>query len=115
MLWLKDMDRNTSYFKRSARIRRMMNTVNGLWIHDRWVTSPKELNHFILDLFLRHFAKSRLVDSFDVDFQFSVLSSEETQSLEVGFMEDEVRRTVSSCDGAKAPGPNDFTFEFYKH
>lgn len=49
-----------------------------------------------------------------VNSKFKKLSSDLAGALEAPFSEVEVWSTIKDCGGSKAPGPDDFTFKFFK-
>ncbi|KAK8656048.1 hypothetical protein V6N13_108607 [Hibiscus sabdariffa] len=81
-IWLAEGDRNTIFFHRQARIRMLGNGIMGIPYNGRWETSPERVKFLFAREFRKHFARVTVAGGFDLNVDFSVLSSDHNVGLE---------------------------------
>ncbi|XVF73335.1 hypothetical protein PTKIN_Ptkin12aG0193100 [Pterospermum kingtungense] len=113
--WLREGDRNTSFFHLAAKIRKDRNSINQLSVNDSVYNRPEDIKRLIFEHFSSFFSKDEAVQVLDLDCAFRKLRPESARDLEKPFSEEEVWEAVRNCDGNKAPGPDGFNFEFIKN
>ncbi|RVW81853.1 putative mitochondrial protein [Vitis vinifera] len=86
-LWLKEGDRNTSYFHRMANAHHRNNSLDRIMINGELLTEDQEFNQ---------------------------LNSRESEDLEMPFSEEEIHFALMEMRGDKAPGPDGFTVAFWQ-
>ncbi|GKF41043.1 RNA-directed DNA polymerase, eukaryota, reverse transcriptase zinc-binding domain protein, partial [Tanacetum coccineum] len=81
----------------------------GEWIEDPNVVKNEFLSHF------KNRFDSPCNDRLTLDMVFpNVLSHDQAQDLGRAFSKDEIKQAVWDCGLAKSPGPDGFTFGFYR-
>ena len=115
-LWLKEGDRNTSYFHGVASKRRRNNRILKIKDEDgRWKESKEEIEQ----VFLKHFSKifttsdPGSVDNFLKDMDRRV-SEEMNIKLDKPFLESEIKMAIDQMNPQKSPGPDGMTACFYQ-
>ena len=78
------------------------------------MSDPDEIRKIVLEYYSKVFNEDQFTRPSLVNIKFLKLSSIEAQQFKVPFTLDEVKSVVWSCDGAKAPGPDGFNFNFFK-
>ncbi|GJV92190.1 RNA-directed DNA polymerase, eukaryota, reverse transcriptase zinc-binding domain protein [Tanacetum coccineum] len=114
--WLRDGDRNTSFFHKIIKGRkykgRIMSVCN--------VKGDRFENEKVAEQFVMHFqeflGKKDLVTEFPTDLMMfpNKLSSDEAFCLSRDVNEVEVKNDMFDINDAKAPGPDGYTTRFYK-
>ena len=113
-MWLKEGDRNTSFFHRMANAHFRKNTLARIKINGVWFYEESELREGI-----SHAIKTLLTDNLSwrakIDgLSFSTLSPNDARNLELPFREEEVFIALNEMEGDKAPRPDDFTLTFWQ-
>nr|GEW88051.1 RNA-directed DNA polymerase, eukaryota [Tanacetum cinerariifolium] len=89
--------------------------IRGTLANGEWISEP----HRVKNEFFTHFKKQHSpfqAPSICFDFTFSTrLSSYQVQDLERTVTYEEVKRAVWDCGTNKSPGPDRFSFEFYRY
>ncbi|KAI3763779.1 hypothetical protein L2E82_13776 [Cichorium intybus] len=112
--WAIEGDENSKFFHGILNKRRRNTAVRGVFSDGRWIEEPKLVKEEFRKHFAERFAKPDWVKP-QVDQPFScVLSVEQSEELESEVTMEEVKRAVWDCGSDKAPGPDGFTFEFFK-
>jgi hypothetical protein len=114
-LWLKEGDKNSSFFHRIANSNQNANTIGHLSINGIASTDQDEIrNHiaqFYEQLYKEDGHRRPLLDG----IQFSSISDEDANWLERPFDEVEIAKVIQGCNGDKAPGPDGFSLAFFQH
>ncbi|KAL4332330.1 hypothetical protein GQ457_07G007660 [Hibiscus cannabinus] len=114
VLWLREGDRNTSFFQRVVKIPGMQNKLWGLVIDDRWVTRPLEIRRYVSATFQSNFSQRRVTDTFEPLVLHGSISEVDRDRLELPFSVTEVWDVIRNSEGSKAPGPDGYNMEFFK-
>ncbi|XP_021757503.1 uncharacterized protein LOC110722546 [Chenopodium quinoa] len=114
--WLKDGDRNTTFFHLSTIVRRWKNKVaalknnEGQWLHDKL-----DIQENIVEYFTHLFTEEGEPEYFDVTSDiFPELSSNDWSTLTKYYTRTEIDLVVNEMATLKAPGPDGFQVLFYK-
>ncbi|WMV44404.1 hypothetical protein MTR67_037789 [Solanum verrucosum] len=111
-LWLKQGDRNTSFFHRTANQHRRINSIDKLKVNGVEIAEPEEIKKEIVEYYERLYTESEewrpqldmrnypRVDEIDGNF------------LEAPFEAEEILESIKACAGDKAPGPDGYTMVF---
>ncbi|GJV39152.1 RNA-directed DNA polymerase, eukaryota [Tanacetum coccineum] len=112
--WSIEGDENSKYFHGILNKRRSQLAIRGVLVDGDWISDPSKVK----DEFFNHFKKqfsppqsSRIC--FDYVFP-TRLSSDQVEELERDVSYDEVKGAVWDCGTNKSPGPDGFSFEFYR-
>nr|GFA86554.1 RNA-directed DNA polymerase, eukaryota [Tanacetum cinerariifolium] len=97
-----------------ANKRRSQLAIRSIFVDGVWSTDP----NLIKNAFFNHFA-TRFQEPpnfiFKINFVFpNKLHHNQTEDLERHVSHDEIKRAVWDCGDNKSPGPDGFTFEFFK-
>jgi len=115
--YVKEGDRNTTYFQAVANQRNRKKRISGLEGHDGWIDDNKGMLEHVVDFYRNLFGKEENSgvnlgqDFWEVDEKVTAL---ENELLEAPFTENEVREAVFSSYAEGAPGPDGFSFLFYQ-
>ncbi|GKA65038.1 RNA-directed DNA polymerase, eukaryota, reverse transcriptase zinc-binding domain protein [Tanacetum coccineum] len=88
--------------------------VKGILIDGEWVEEPEHVKEEFYNHFSTRFASPDWMRPQNLEDFPRSLSVEQAEDLEITISHDEVKRAVWDCGSNKAPGPNGFTFEFFK-
>lgn len=64
-LWIRDGDRNTSFYHKSTMIRRNRGRIRALKINNEWVSNPNSLSTHITDYFSVLFGRDHHVKGYE--------------------------------------------------
>ncbi|GJV35595.1 RNA-directed DNA polymerase, eukaryota [Tanacetum coccineum] len=112
--WAIEGDENSKYFHAIINKKRANLSVKGVMVDGDWVVDPILVKKEFRDHFADRFQdpgprKGR------INFQFpNRLSSEQVADLETRISTDEIRSAVWGCGVDKSPGPDGFTFDFFR-
>ncbi|CAN0856996.1 LINE-1 retrotransposable element ORF2 protein [Linum grandiflorum] len=114
-LWLKEGDKNTSFFHRCANERNRRNWIDRIAIGGQIFVGHSEVAGAIANHFKRFF-EDIMADShpFPYDLDFRIIASNAADSLTGLFSEAEILHAINSSEGDKAPGPDGFNLTFFK-
>nr|GEW59068.1 RNA-directed DNA polymerase, eukaryota [Tanacetum cinerariifolium] len=112
--WAVEGDENSHFFHGILNKRRKEKNVRGIMKDGTWIDNPI----LVKDEFLTHFQNrfARPADnhlSLTMDFP-KTLSLDQKEELESKVTRGEIKRVVWDCGVDKSPGPNGFTFGFYR-
>ncbi|GKU90755.1 hypothetical protein SLEP1_g4707 [Rubroshorea leprosula] len=112
--WVHEGDANTRFFHRVAKGRRAQNNIAGLKCDGAWIDDPVLVKNEIVRYFSRLFQGEAWNRPKPGDIKFQQLSEEKKDWLERPFSVEEIEEGLRSCEGSKAPGPDDYNFNFLK-
>nr|GEX25709.1 RNA-directed DNA polymerase, eukaryota [Tanacetum cinerariifolium] len=93
--------------------RRTLN-VRGVLVDGSWIDNPIDVKDEFFNHFSTRFRNPDPKEAYiDMDFP-NVLSQEDRQFIEREVFIDEIKKAVWDCGTDKAPGPDGFTFGFYR-
>ncbi|GKF55086.1 hypothetical protein Tco_0165426, partial [Tanacetum coccineum] len=112
--WAIEGDENSKFFHGIINRKRANLSVKGIMVDGEWVDEPSRVK----DEFRIHFA-TRFQDPGNsrgrLNFNFpNRLNLEQVSDLESPISRDEIRNAVWGCGENKSPGPDGFTFEFFR-
>ncbi|GJT29058.1 RNA-directed DNA polymerase, eukaryota [Tanacetum coccineum] len=112
--WSIEGDENSNFFHGIINKRRNNLAIRGTIIDGEWIEEPIAVKNEFLSHFQSRFEApyaNRLV----LDMVFpNRLSPEQAQDLERVFVKEEIKEAVWDCGLDKSPGPDSFTFGFYR-
>ncbi|GKA72566.1 hypothetical protein Tco_0778782 [Tanacetum coccineum] len=112
--WAIEGDENSKYYHGILNKKRSQLAIRGILVDGNWIDSP----HLVKRKFLSHF-KNRFdhpQDSrIELDLNFpNTLQPDQIIDLECDVSKDKIKRAVWDCGIDKSPGPDGFTFGFYR-
>ncbi|GJY28925.1 RNA-directed DNA polymerase, eukaryota [Tanacetum coccineum] len=112
--WAVEGDENSKFFHGIINKRRSQLAIRGIFVEGIWRTEPTTIK----DTFFKHFGEQfqePAVHRFKINFDFPKrVSQDQLIELERYVSRDEIRLAVWNCGNNKSPGPDGFTFEFFK-
>nr|GFC43226.1 RNA-directed DNA polymerase, eukaryota [Tanacetum cinerariifolium] len=109
-----ERDENSKFFHGIINKKRSQLAVRGVFVDGLWVTDLCKVK----DAFSNHFeARFQEPDPFRLKFQCSFnnrLSPIQVEDLEKSVTRDEILMAVWSCGENKSPGPDGYSFEFFR-
>ncbi|GKC84144.1 RNA-directed DNA polymerase, eukaryota, partial [Tanacetum coccineum] len=112
--WAIEGDENSRFFHGMLNKKRNNLSVRGLMVDGGWVDDPNKVKKHFLNHFSDRFCKpANKTASIDMDFPKKI-SDDQVRDLEREVTNDEIKRAVWDCGTDKAPGPDGFTFGFYR-
>ena len=112
--WAIEGDENSKFFHGIINRKRSHLAIRGVFNKGNWVTNPG----MVKEAFYNHFEtrfKKPAAQRFLLNFSFNKrLSDIQASDLERNVTRDEIRSAIWSCGENKSPGPDGYTFEFFK-
>ncbi|GJV55335.1 RNA-directed DNA polymerase, eukaryota [Tanacetum coccineum] len=113
--WCIEGDENSSFFHGMLNKRRSQLSIRGILVDGVWLQDPS----IVMKEFYLHFSKRfAKPDSYraHLNMEYPITLSPEQQSdLERVVSKEELKKAVWDCGTDKSPGPDGFTFGFYRH
>ncbi|GJZ00209.1 hypothetical protein Tco_0517638 [Tanacetum coccineum] len=107
-------DENSKYFHGIINKKRSNLAIRGVFVDGTWCTDPILVKKAFKDHYEARFnkpTKARLIPNFSFPNR---LSTDQVADLERHVSHDEIRLAVWDCGVNKSPGPDGFTFEFFR-
>nr|GEV20576.1 histone deacetylase 9 isoform X1 [Tanacetum cinerariifolium] len=112
--WAIEGDENSSFFHGIINKRRSQLAVRGIFVNGVWQTDPITVKEAFLNHFEIRFKQPTCVGP-KINFSFPKrLTNDQAIDLEHSISRDEICTAVWNCGDNKSPGPDGFTFEFFK-
>lgn len=113
--WAIEGDENTGFFHGTINKRRNIQSIRGVMVDGIWIDSPDKVKKEFFDHFANRFCKpDKSTASLFLDFP-NQISIEQRAILERDVTNIEIKKAVWECGIDKAPGPDGFTFGFFRH
>ncbi|GJW08951.1 RNA-directed DNA polymerase, eukaryota [Tanacetum coccineum] len=112
--WAVEGDENSKFFHGIVNRKRANLTVKGIMIDGDWVDEPSRVKSEFQNYFADRFQDPGNCNG-KINFTFpNRLSLDQVADLENPITRDEIRKAVWGCGENKSPGPDGFTFEFFR-
>ncbi|GKD58349.1 RNA-directed DNA polymerase, eukaryota [Tanacetum coccineum] len=112
--WAVEGDENSKFFHGIVNRKRVHLSVKGVMVDGEWVDEPNRVKEEFRSHFANRFQDTG-VSHCRLNFRFlSRLTADQISDLEKLVSSDEIRKAVWSCGENKSPGPDGFTFEFFR-
>nr|GEY57535.1 hypothetical protein [Tanacetum cinerariifolium] len=112
--WSIEGDKKSKYYHGVLNKKRGRLTICGVLVDGIWMESPQLVKHEFFEHFKNRFEKPNKSRMFlERDF-VKRISLEQNDDLERKVSNEEIKRAVWDCGIDKAPGPDSFTFGFYR-
>nr|GEY92636.1 RNA-directed DNA polymerase, eukaryota [Tanacetum cinerariifolium] len=113
--WAIDGDENTGFYHGIINKRRSIQNIRGIMVEGKWIDEPDMVKKELLDHFTNRFCKPvKSTASIDANFP-NQLDSDQRSFLERDVTNAEIKKAVWECGTDKAPGPDGFSFGFFRH
>ena len=111
--WLKEGDRNTAFFHRTANAHRRRNYIKSISINGRKLEKEEEIKDGLVAAFQNLFSDPVGWSPSLPDLEINEIGSEDSVRLEENFSEEEIWNVISGLNSDKAPGPDGFPIAFW--
>nr|GFB31402.1 RNA-directed DNA polymerase, eukaryota [Tanacetum cinerariifolium] len=112
--WAIERDKKGKFFHGMINRKRANLAVKGVMIEGEWVDDPSKVKDEFRNYFASRFCDPGIRHGV-INFNFpNRLNIDQPGELEAPISRDEIRRAVWDCGENKSPGPNGFTFEFFR-
>ncbi|GJR05390.1 RNA-directed DNA polymerase, eukaryota [Tanacetum coccineum] len=112
--WAIEGDENSRYYHGVLNKKRSQLSIRGIMVDGVWTEKPNSVKLEFLQHFRRRFEKPTGKRAYvDMNFPKSI-SIDQQMDLECDVSIEELKRAVSECGTDKSPGPDGFTFGFYR-
>ena len=111
--WLKEGDRNTGFFHRTANARMRRNYIKSISINGRKLAKEEEIKVGLVEAFQNLFSDPGGWNPSLPDLEINEIGSKESARLEENFSEEEIWNAISGLNSDKAPGPDGFPIAFW--
>ncbi|GJW39889.1 RNA-directed DNA polymerase, eukaryota, partial [Tanacetum coccineum] len=112
--WEIEGDENSKYFHGIINKKRSHLAIRGVFDEGIWLTDPSLVKKAFIDHYGTRFKKPTMA-RLKLKFSFpNRLSQEQAADLERGVSRDEICSAVWDYEENKSPGPDGFTFEFFR-
>ncbi|GJW17908.1 RNA-directed DNA polymerase, eukaryota [Tanacetum coccineum] len=112
--WSIEGDENSKFFHGIINKKRAQLAIRGILADGNWISEPS----LVKNEFFHHFSKqfsSPPSSYICLDYEFPVrLTSDQVEDLESEISNEEVKAAVWDCGVNKSPGPDGYTFEFFR-
>ncbi|GJZ56133.1 RNA-directed DNA polymerase, eukaryota, partial [Tanacetum coccineum] len=112
--WAIEGDENSKYYHGVINKKRGQASLRGVMVDGKWVEDPLYVKNEFYDHFKHRFEKSNMCN-IKLDREFSnCINAEQVADLERECTKEEIKVAVWDCGTDKTPGPDGFTFGFYR-
>nr|GEU48147.1 RNA-directed DNA polymerase, eukaryota [Tanacetum cinerariifolium] len=112
--WAIEGDENSKYFHGIVNKKRRQLAIKGILVDGKWIDNPSWVKAEFLAHFSNRFAASEWTRApLEGDFP-NRLHIDQSLDLECAVSNEEIKKAVWDCGSDKSPGPDGFTFEFFK-
>ena len=104
-----------NFFHGMINKKRRQQNIRGVMVDGKWIEEPSRVKNQFFQHFKDRFDKPKH-DRIDINMSYlRSLSREQQNDLERMVSMEEVQRAVWDCGTDKSPGPDGFSFGFYRH
>ncbi|GJX07027.1 RNA-directed DNA polymerase, eukaryota [Tanacetum coccineum] len=112
--WAIEGDENSKYYHGVINKKRNQLSIRGILVEGTWIDYPPLVKSEFLSHFKNRFEQPN-GNRLHMDMHFSnTLNSDQVADLECQVSKEEIKKAVWDCGIDKSPGPDGFTFGFYR-
>ncbi|GJT10821.1 hypothetical protein Tco_0857863 [Tanacetum coccineum] len=112
--WSIEGDENSSFYHGVLNKKRSQLNIRGILVDGTWVDNPQRVKNEFLHHFSKRFDKPAAMRASLFYELTKILSCDQQFSWELKVSKVKLKRAVWDCGTDKAPGPDGFTFGFYR-
>ncbi|XP_019242559.1 PREDICTED: uncharacterized protein LOC109222690, partial [Nicotiana attenuata] len=112
-LWLKEGDKNTKFFHRTANAHRRYNNIDQLVVEGESLQAPEDIKREVIRYYKKLYTEEEEWRPTGPNSIHQMITEEDNLMLQSPFGEQEIWDSVKACAGDKAPGPDGFSMAFF--
>ncbi|GKD23981.1 RNA-directed DNA polymerase, eukaryota [Tanacetum coccineum] len=112
--WCIEGDENSSFFHGMLNKKRSQLSIRGIMVNGSWIEDPFMVKREFYHHFSKRFAKPDIQRAHLVMEYPNTITLEQQVDLECEVSKEELKKAVWDCGIDKSPGPDGFTFGFYR-
>ncbi|GJX09413.1 RNA-directed DNA polymerase, eukaryota [Tanacetum coccineum] len=113
--WAIEGDENSGFFHGIINKRRNILNIRGVMAEGTWIDRPEDVKKEFLNHFRSRFSNPGK-SSAKIQLEFpNQITQDQCNNLESDVTNVEIKKAVWDCGTDKAPGPDGFTFGFFRH
>ncbi|GJW88208.1 RNA-directed DNA polymerase, eukaryota, partial [Tanacetum coccineum] len=112
--WAIEGDENSKYFHGIINKKRSQLAIRGVLANGDWIEEPSKVKDEFLNHFSNRFSKPAGPCIMPDASMFKQISFDQNVELESNVNYEEIKHAVWDCGTNKSPGPDGFTFEFFR-
>jgi hypothetical protein len=118
-LWLKEGDRNTTYFHKQAEARKLFKAVTQIQVQNTTISEPEDIRKATFETFKTLYTENGRASINPQAYPLSVVPTLIKDDVNCKLLEEvtqqEIKETLDQMHPDKAPGPDGFTARFFQH
>ncbi|GJZ65981.1 hypothetical protein Tco_0622677 [Tanacetum coccineum] len=112
--WCIEADENSKFFHAMVNQNRRYLAVHGIKFEGNWIVDPNGIKDVFFKYFEQKFQKIEVINIVNRSPFYKTLSSDQNLFLDSSVTLSEIKEAIWDCGSDKSPGPDGFTFAFYK-
>ncbi|GKA81261.1 RNA-directed DNA polymerase, eukaryota [Tanacetum coccineum] len=112
--WAIEGDENSKYFHGIINKKRSQLAIRGVLVDGEWIEDPFKVKNEFLHHFSNRFSMPTGPNISLLPHMFNQISLDQNAELESDVTYEEIKKAVWDCGTNKSPGPDGFTFEFFR-
>ncbi|GJR23059.1 putative RNA-directed DNA polymerase, eukaryota, reverse transcriptase zinc-binding domain protein [Tanacetum coccineum] len=112
--WGVEADENSKFFHGIVNRKRRQLAINGIMKEGTWITKLNDIKGVFLKFFQEKFSRFEGIKVLRRSESYNSLNVHQSSFLEEPVSEVEIKKSIWDCGSEKSPGPDGFTFAFYK-
>ncbi|GJV96565.1 RNA-directed DNA polymerase, eukaryota [Tanacetum coccineum] len=112
--WAIGGDENSKYFHGVLNKNRNPHSIRGILVDGNWIETPSLVKKEFLSYFSNRFDRPPKFHLHNNDEFPNKLSPEQQSDLEINVTRNEIKKAIWDCGTDKSPGPDGFTFGFFR-
>nr|GEX00333.1 putative RNA-directed DNA polymerase, eukaryota, reverse transcriptase zinc-binding domain protein [Tanacetum cinerariifolium] len=113
--WSIEGDGNSRFFHGVLNKKRIQLNICGIMVDGVWTEKPNTVKHEFLQHFQKRFDKPTVSRAYVNMSYLKSITIDQQMDLESDVSKEELMRAIWDCGTDKSPGPDGFTFGFYRH
>jgi hypothetical protein len=118
ILWLKEGDRNTTYFHKQAEARKQYKVVTEVQVQNKTIADPEGIKQAAYEYFEKLYTDPKDLALDQQRYPFTVIprliNEGINNKLTREVTQQEIKEALDQMNPDKAPGPDGFTARFYQ-
>ncbi|GJW56265.1 RNA-directed DNA polymerase, eukaryota [Tanacetum coccineum] len=112
--WAIEGDENSKYFHGIINKKRSQLAIRSVLVDGEWIEDPFKVKNEFLHHFSNRFSMPTGPNISLLPHMFNQISLDQNAELESDVTYEEIKKAVWDCGTNKSPGPDGFTFEFFR-